>query len=143
MTCRDLFANVLDSGNGFAGAVVDGLAAGIDTREEARVRNCFGPREKVGRLICVEAASLLLIEKEDGAGGEVFPLCGCNCCCCVPSSQNCCRGAATFRARNLGVSLAIGEDKETEVVAQESIALAHPAVVVLAGRVGEPVAGKG
>ena len=40
-------------------------------------------------------------------------------------------------------SLAVGQHKEAEAVAQKNVALADPAVLVLAGRVGEPVAGEG
>ncbi len=77
----DLFADVLDGGDGLAGGVVDGLTAGIDAGEITGVRDGLGPGEKVGGLVCVEAAAFLLVEKDDGASREVFALrCGDRCC---------------------------------------------------------------
>ena len=72
----DEFADVLDGGDGFAGGVVDGLAAGVDAGEIVCVGDGFGPGEEVGGLVVVEAAAFFLIEKEDGVGGEVFALGG-------------------------------------------------------------------
>ena len=79
----DLLADVLDGGDGLAGSVVDGLAAGVDAGKIAGVRDCLGPGEQVGGLLGGEAAALFLIEKEDGVGGEVFALCRGDGGCCV------------------------------------------------------------
>ena len=72
----DEFADVLDGGDGFAGGVVDGLAAGVDAGKIVGVSDGLGPGEEVGGLVVVEPAAFFLIEKEDGVGGEVFALGG-------------------------------------------------------------------
>ena len=43
----DEFADVLNGGDGFAGGVIDGLAAGVDAREIAGVGDGLGPREEI------------------------------------------------------------------------------------------------
>src|SRR5437764_14875480 len=78
-----LLADVLDGGDGLVGAVVDRLATGVDAGQIAGVRDGLCPREEIAGLVGREAAALLLIEKDDGLGGEVFaPRCG-YCCCRV------------------------------------------------------------
>jgi hypothetical protein len=139
----DEFAEVLDGGNGLAGGVVDGLAAGVDAGKIAGVRDGLGPREEVSGLICVEAAAFFLIEKDDGVSGEVFAACGCDGGGGVLHAESGGSGAGAFGAGDLGVGFAVGEDEEAEAVAQECVALADPAVVVCAGRIGEPVSGEG
>ena len=139
----DLLADVLDGGDGLAGAVVDGLAAGVDAGEIAGVRDGLGPGEKIGGLVVVEAAAFFLIEKDDGVGGEVFALGGGDGCCGVFFAERSWGGAGSLCLFDLGVEFAVGQDQKAEVVMQENVAFALPAVLVLAGRVGEPVAGEG
>jgi hypothetical protein len=139
----DLLADVLHRGDGLAGAIVDWLSTGVDAGEIAGVRDCLGPREKIAGLIRVEAAALLLIEINDGVVGEVFTACGGNRGCGIFCPERGRRGAGSLCLFYLGVEFAVRENKEPEVIVEESIAFAPPAVLVLSGRIGEPVAGKG
>jgi hypothetical protein len=139
----DLLANVLDGGDGLAGGVVDGLSAGVDAGKIAGVCDCFGPRQKIRRLICVKTAAFLLIEKDDGVGGEVLPLRGGDGSCGILCSKRSGCRASPFRLCNFGVGLAVGQYEEAEAAVEQSVALALPTVSVRAGRVREPVSGEG
>ena len=52
-------------------------------------------------------------------------------------------GAGLLCLHNLGIEPSIEEDKESEALTQEHVALALPAVLLLAGRIVEPVSGEG
>src|SRR5262249_15199256 len=134
--CGDLLADVLDSGDGLAWAVVDRLSAGIDAGEITRVRDCFGPREKIRGLICSETAALFLIEEDDGLVGKVFALSGSNRGGRILRSEYGRGGAGSLCLLYLGLELAVCQHKEAEVIAEESVAFAEPRVLVLAGRIG-------
>ena len=143
MSSGDEFADVLDCGNGLAWGVVDGLATGVDAREVAGAGYGFGPGEEVGGLVGSEAATFLLVQKENGVSGEVFSRGGGDGCGGVFGAKCGWRGAVAFGSSDLRVGFAVGEDKEAESVSEEGFALAGPGVVVCAGGIGEPVSGEG
>ena len=139
----DLFADVLGGGDGLARGVGDGLAADVGSGEEGRAGDGFGPGEEIGGLCGFEATAFLLVEEEDGAGGEVLALGGGYRGGCVFLAEGGGGGSGLLGLVDLDFETAVVEDEEAEVVAEEDVALASPCVLTLAGWVAEPVAGEG
>ena len=88
MAFGDAVADVLDGGDGDAGVVLDGLAAGVDAGAVVGCGDGFGPGEQVGGLRVGEAAAFFLVEEEDGVCGEAFGLAAAMAAAasCVPSA---------------------------------------------------------
>ena len=138
-----LFADVLGSGNCFAGVVGNGLTAEVGSGKISRLGYGFRPCEEIGRLLGEEATAFFLVEKEDGVGRELLALGGGYGCACVFLAQGCGFDSGSLGFADLGVEAAVEKDEETEVVEENNPALADPGVLTFAGRVVEPIAGEG
>lgn len=138
----DELADVLRCGDGDAGRVGDGLATEVEAGLVGRGGDGLGPGEEIGRLFGEKAASFLLIEEEDGTGGEAFATgCG-DGGLSVGVAEGFGRCSTEPGVEEVGVEATVEEDEEAEAVAEQDLALALPGVGGFAGRVVEPVAGE-
>ncbi len=139
----DLLTDVFDGGDLFPRTVGDGLAARVEAGAVVVEGHGLGPAKDVGGLLGQHAATLFLVEKEDGVRGEVFMSSGGDGCGCIAATEFFRLDADFLSGKDLGVELAVGEDEEAPSLADEELALAEPGVGGFFRRWGEPVAGEG
>ncbi len=134
----DVLPDVFCGGNVLAMAFVDGLAADVGSGAVLGSCDGLGPSEEVVGLLLQETAAFFLVEKEDGVGGEVLALGGCDGGTRVALTEGGC-GLLPVR-HDLRVEATVGEDEEAEALLDECRTLAEPGVLPLAGGHRKPEA---